>query len=253
MKVLIIEDEVVAAQRLQLLLKEYDEQIDIIASIDSVEDAIIWFQQNKHPDLLLLDIQLADGFSFDILKKTAYKNPVIFTTAFNDYALQAFEYLSIDYLLKPINLAALKRAIDKYKLLADKRCIDYEPLINALKQFPLTQHKERLLSRIGQKLIFVKTNEVAYFRAEDKVVYLIDKKGNKLPVDYTLEKLESVLDPRQFFRLNRKIIIAIDSIAQVKPYYNSRLMLQLKDGSRSEDMVISRERVPEFREWAEML
>lgn len=252
MKVLIIEDEIVAAQRLQILLKEYDKQIDIIGSIDSVEDAIIWFQQNQHPDLLLLDIQLADGFSFDILKKTTYKNPVIFTTAFNDYALQAFEYLSLDYLLKPINLEALKRAMDKYKLLANNQSMNYEPLINALKQFPLTQYKERFLARVGQKLIFVKTTEIAYFRAEDKVVYIIDTQGNKLPVDYTLEKLESVLDPRHFFRLNRKIIIAIDSIAQVKPYFNSRLMLYLKDGRKSEDMVISRERVPEFREWAEM-
>ncbi|MBG9378244.1 response regulator transcription factor [Panacibacter sp. DH6] len=252
MRVLIIEDEVVAAQRLQLLLKEYDEQVDVIGCLDSVEDAITWFQQNQHPDLLLLDIQLADGFSFDILKRTTYKNPVIFTTAFNDYALQAFEYLSVDYLLKPVSFSSLKRGLDKYKMISANNTTNYEPLINALKQFPLTQYKERFLARVGQKLIFVKTNEIAYFRAEDKVIYLIDKQGNKLPVDYTLEKLESVLDPRQFFRLNRKIIVAIDSIAQVRPYYNSRLMLHLKDGHKSEDMVISRERVPEFREWAEM-
>lgn len=252
MRVLIIEDELVAAQRLQLLLKEYDEKVEVIGCIDSVEDAITWFHQNQHPDLLLLDIQLADGFSFDILKRTTYKNPVIFTTAFNDYALQAFEYLSVDYLLKPVSAASLKRALDKYKLLSNNNTMNYEPLINALKQFPITQYKERFLARVGQKLIFVKTNEIAYFRAEDKVIYLIDKQGNKLPVDYTLEKLESVLDPRQFFRLNRKIIVAIDSIAQVRPYYNSRLMLHLKDGHKSEDMVISRERVPEFREWAEM-
>lgn len=252
MRVLIIEDETVAAQRLRLLLNEYDPKIEIVASIDSIEDALAWFEHNKHPDLLLLDIQLADGYSFDILKKSTYRNAVIFTTAYNEYALQAFQYYSVDYLLKPVTAEALKNALNKYKFITSQQKVDYTPLLNAFKEFQTIQYKERFLARVGQKLIFVKTDEIAYFRAEDKVVYIIDRQGNKLPIDFTLERLESVLDPRKFFRLNRKIIVAIDSISQVRPYYNSRLMLHLKDGQKSEDMVISRERVPEFREWAEM-
>lgn len=252
MRVLIIEDEALAAQRLRLLLNECDSAIEVIACIDSIEDAILWFEHNNHPDLLLLDIHLADGYSFEILKKSSYRNAVIFTTAYNEYALQAFQYYSVDYLLKPVTSAALKKALDKYKFITAQQKIDYTPLLNAFKEFQSVQYKERFLARVGQKMIFVKSNEIAYFRAEDKVVYIIDRQGNKLPIDFTLERLESVLDPRKFFRLNRKIIVAIDSISQVRPYYNSRLMLHLKDGQKSEDMIISRERVPEFREWAEM-
>ncbi|CAN5721694.1 LytTR family DNA-binding domain-containing protein [soil metagenome] len=251
MRVLIIEDEAIASQRLQMLLNDYDASIEILASLDSIEESVAWLQQHDHPDVMLLDIQLADGFSFEIFKRTSYQKPVIFTTAYNEYALEAFRYFSVDYLLKPVSFEALKAALDKYKFITHAEKMDYNTIFRALKIFPAEQYKERFLARIGQRLIFVKTSEVAYFRAEDKIIYIIDKQGNKLPIDYTLEKLETVLDPRYFFRLNRKVIVSIDSIAQVKPYYNSRLMLHLKDGNKSEDMVISRERVPEFRQWAE--
>lgn len=251
MKVLLIEDEAIASQRLQMLLKEYDASIEILASLDSIEESVAWLQQHEHPDVMLLDIQLADGFSFEIFKRTSYQKAVIFTTAYNAYALEAFRYFSVDYLLKPVSFEALKHALDKYKFITHAEQIDYNTIFKALKNFPAEQYKERFLAKIGQRLIFVKTSEVAYFRAEDKIIYIIDKQGNKLPIDYTLEKLETVLDPRYFFRLNRKVIVSIDSIAQVKPYYNSRLMLHLKDGNKSEDMVVSRERVPEFRQWAE--
>lgn len=251
MRVLIIEDEAIASQRLQMLLKDYDASIEILASLDSIEESVAWLQQYEHPDVMLLDIQLADGFSFEIFKRATYQKPVIFTTAYNEYALEAFRYFSVDYLLKPISFDALKTALDKYKFITNTEQMDYATIFKALKSFPVEQYKERFLAKVGQRLIFIKTSEVAYFRAEDKIVYIIDKQGNKLPVDYTLEKLETVLDPRYFFRLNRKVIVSIDSIAQVKPYYNSRLMLYLKDGNKSDDMIISRERVPEFRQWAE--
>ncbi|QEC69574.1 response regulator transcription factor [Panacibacter ginsenosidivorans] len=251
MRVLIIEDEAVAAHRLQLMLKDYDASVDLLACLDSIEESVAWLQQHEHPDVMLLDIQLADGFSFEIFKRTSYQKPVIFTTAYNEYALDAFRYFSVDYLLKPVSFDALKAALDKYKFITNAAHTDYASIFKALKNFPTDQYKERFLAKIGQRLIFIKTSEVAYFRAEDKVTYIIDKQGNKLPVDYTLEKLETVLDPRYFFRLNRKVIVSIDSIAQVKPYHNSRLMLYLKDGNKSDDMIISRERVPEFRQWAE--
>lgn len=250
MKVLIIEDEAVAAQRLQILLNDYDSSIQVLGCLDSIEESVAWLQQHEHPDILLLDIQLADGFSFEILKRTNFKKPVIFTTAYNSYALEAFRYFSIDYLLKPVSFESLKTALDKFRLITNIN-VDYSNLFTALKDFSGEQYKERFLAKVGQKLVFVKTSDIVYFRAADKVVYIIDKQGNKLPIDYTLEKLETLLHPRRFFRLNRKVIVSIDSIAQVKPYYNSRLMLYLKDGHKSDDMIISRERVPEFREWAE--
>jgi len=251
MKILIIEDEPIAAQRLQMMLKQYDASIEVLGCLESIEDSVNWMQENPPPDLLLLDIQLSDGFSFEIFKKIDYKKPVIFTTAYNEYALEAFRYLSIDYLLKPVNFQTLQNALNKYKLITSQQQIDYNEIFKALKKIPSEQYKDRFLARIGQRLIFVKTNDIAYFRAEDKIVYLVDKKVNKLPVDFTLEKLETLLDPRIFFRLNRKIIISIDSIAQIKPYSNSRLLLHLKDGQKSEEMIVSRERVPEFRQWAE--
>ena len=251
MKILIIEDEPIAAQRLQMMLKQYDASIEVLGCLESIEDSVNWMQENPPPDLLLLDIQLSDGFSFEIFKKIDYKKPVIFTTAYNEYALEAFRYLSIDYLLKPVNFQTLQNALNKYKLITSQQQIDYNEIFKALKKIPSEQYKDRFLARIGQRLIFVKTNDIAYFRAEDKIVYLVDKKVNKLPVDFTLEKLETLLDPRIFFRLNRKIIISIDSIAQIKPYSNSRLVLHLKDGQKSEEMIVSRERVPEFRQWAE--
>lgn len=251
MRVLIIEDETIAAQRLEMLLHEYDASLEILDCLDSIEDTLSWLQHNEHPDLMMLDIHLADGYCFEIFKRTSYNKPVIFTTAYNEYALDAFRYFSIDYLLKPISFEALKKAIDKYKLITNTAQADYSQIFNALKKLPLEQYKERFLARVGQRLIFIKTSEIAYFRAEDKVVYIIDKLGNKLPVDYTLDKLETMLDPRYFFRLNRKVIVSIDSIAQVKPYYNNRLMLSLKDGHKCDDMIISRERVPEFRHWAD--
>lgn len=251
MKILIIEDEPIAAQRLQMMLKQYDASIEVLGCLESIEDSVNWMQENPPPDLLLLDIQLSDGFSFEIFKKIDYKKPVIFTTAYNDYALEAFRYLSIDYLLKPVNFQTLQTALNKYKLITSQQQIDYNEIFKALKKIPAEQYKDRFLARIGQRFIFVKTNDIAYFRAEDKIVYLVDKKANKLPVDFTLEKLETLLDPRIFFRLNRKIIISIDSIAQIKPYSNSRLVLHLKDGQKSEEMIVSRERVPEFRQWAE--
>lgn len=251
MKVLIIEDESIAVERLKLLLAKYDPSIEVVACLEGIEESVFWLKENPSPDLLLMDIQLSDGFSFEIFKKVAYHKPVIFTTAYNEFALEAFRYFSIDYLLKPITFLSLQAALNKFKLVTQQRQIDYNELIKTFKGVSGENYKERFLARVGQRLIFVKTGDIAYFRADDKMVYIVDKNGNKFPVDYSLDKLETVLDPKNFFRLNRKVIVSIDSIAQIKPYSNSRLMLHLKDGHKAEELIISRERVPEFRQWAE--
>lgn len=252
MKTLIIEDEKIAAQRLLMLLHEYDPEIEVLACKDSVEESVNWLQNNQPPDLLLLDIQLADGFSFEIFKRVRYDRPIIFTTAYNEYALDAFRYFSIDYLLKPIEYDALQSALDKYKQITRHTAAlpDFEVLFESFHKKTLPQYKDRFLGKIGQRLFFIKTTDIAYFRVDDKLVHIVDKSGHKYLTDNTLEKLETLLDPKFFFRLNRKVIVNIDGIAQVKSYFNSRLLLHLKDGNNTEEVVISRERVAEFKSWA---
>jgi DNA-binding LytR/AlgR family response regulator len=252
MQALIIEDELPAAERLQFLLHKYRTPVNITAHIYSVEDAVQWLSQSNHPDILFLDIHLADGFCFDIFKKIEYKKPVIFTTAYDQYTLDAFKLFSIDYLLKPITEESLFAALDKLESItfSGNATNAYSEISKVLQQLERPQHKDRFLARAGQKMFFVATEEIEYFQADDKVVYLVDKQGNKLLVDYTLDKLESLLYPKDFFRLNRRYIVRYSSIAQVKPYINSRLKLILKNGQRQEEVIISRERVQSFREWA---
>ncbi len=250
MRVLIIEDETIAAQRLQIMLKACDASIEILDAIESIEETIAWLSGNPHPDLLMLDIQLADGLSFEIFRHVNYNKPVIFTTAYSEYALDAFRYYSVDYLVKPITFTALQAALDKLKKMTLPDIQDYATVFKNIRQFTPEQYKERFLVKLGQKFIFIKTTEVAYFKAEDKLAYIIDKKGNRFLIDYTLEKLESLLDPRFFFRLNRRMIVSIDSILQVKQYGSNRLQLQLQHSCATEDLIVSRDRVADFRVWA---
>jgi DNA-binding LytR/AlgR family response regulator len=249
MKVVIIEDEQLAAERLQLMLHNYDETIQVVKHLYSVEEGVKWLTTNTHPDLLFLDIQLADGFCFEIFNKVEFKKPVIFTTAYNQYALDAFKLLSVDYLLKPVTAEALAGAMNKLQELNRNAVVaNYGNMQSA---FETAGYKSRLLAKAGQKMFFVETSSVEYFKADDKVVYLSDKEGNRLLVDYTLEKLEGLLNPREFFRLNRQIIARFSSIAQIRPYVNSRLKLLLKNGTKTEEVILSRERVHDFKTWAE--
>lgn len=248
-KIVIIEDEQLAAERLTMLLKQYDQTIEIVKHLYSVEESIQWLNTNAHPDLLFLDIQLADGFCFDIFKQADYKKPIVFTTAYNEYALEAFQLCSIDYLLKPVTAEALAKAMQKFAQLQSNFVAgNYDQLSNL---FESASFKSRFLAKAGQRMFFVETSEVQYFQADDKIVYLVDKDGNKLMVDYTLERLEGLLNPKEFFRLNRQYIARYSSIAQIKPYVNSRLKLLLRNGSKTEEVVLSRERVHEFKTWAE--
>jgi two-component system, LytTR family, response regulator LytT len=248
-KIVIIEDEQLAAERLVMLLKQYDPKIEIIKHLYSVDESIQWLNTNEHPDLMFLDIQLADGFCFDIFKQVKYSKPIIFTTAYHEYALDAFQLCSIDYLLKPVTAEALAKAMLKFKQLQSNfSVINYNQLSD---YFDHASFKSRFLGKAGQRMFFVETSEILFFQADDKIVYLFDKDGNKLTVDYTLDRLEALLNPKEFFRLNRKYIARFSSIAQIKPYVNSRLKLLLRNGSRTEEVVLSRERVHEFKTWAE--
>lgn len=251
MDAIIIEDEMLAAERLQSLIKNYDASINVVAVLESIEESVQWLQAKPHPDLLFVDIHLSDGHSFEIFKKINLQKPVIFTTAFDNYALDAFHLFSIDYILKPVTAEALATAMNKYKSLAAMAAVNYSLLSDAVKENFGTRYKNRFLAKVGQRSFFLQADEVAYFFADNKIVYLVDKEGNRFIINFTLEKLEPLLDPHDFFRINRKMIIHSKAIEQVKPYFNNRLKLSLKGVKADEDIIISRERVGDFKEWAD--
>jgi DNA-binding LytR/AlgR family response regulator len=248
MKLLIIEDEKLAAERLQFLLSQYDDSIEVTAVLDSVKETVHYLKTKPQPDLLLLDIHLSDGHSFDIFRQINFQRPVIFTTAFDDYALDAFKILSVDYILKPVTLEALASALNKFKqLVASFIPIHYKQLHTEL--YP-DNYKKRFLGKVGQRLFFLQTNVISYFQADNKIVHLVDREGHRYVIDATMEKLMEQLDPKVFFRLNRTYIANIDAIRQIKPYHNNRLRAYLDGAPNDEEILVSRERVAEFREWA---
>jgi DNA-binding LytR/AlgR family response regulator len=251
MNVLIIEDEALAAERLQILIKNYDPGINILASLESIEESIQWLQTKKHPDLIFLDIHLSDGYSFEIFKQVNVMKPVIFITAFDDYALDAFRLLSIDYILKPVTAESLANSINKYKDLTGMAVTNYALLNNSLKDNFKNQYKNRFLAKIGQRSFFIHADEVGYLYSDNKIVYLFDKEGNRFVINYTLDTIEPLLDPHDFFRINRKTIVHSKAIAQIKPYFNNRLKVIIKNVKLDEEIIVSRERVKRFKEWAE--
>ena len=248
MKVVIVEDERIAVERLLTLLKQYDESIEVVACLESIDETVQYLKQSAHPDLLLLDIHLADGHSFEIFKQVNYNRPVIFTTAYDQYALEAFKIFSIDYILKPVTLEALASAFNKLRSLPAGLPTDFSRVMSIT---DANRYKKRFVGKVGQRLFFIQTADIAFFQADNKIVYLIDKEANRYVVEYTLEQLSEMLDPQQFFRLNRSFIVGINAIQQVKPWFNSRLKLSVAGQNASDEMVVSRDRVAEFRQWAE--
>jgi DNA-binding LytR/AlgR family response regulator len=252
MDVLIVEDEPLAAERLNILLKEYDPTVNVMARLESIEETVNWLNKKPHPDLMLLDIHLSDGHSFEIFKKANIQKPIIFTTAYENYAIDAFQLFSIDYILKPVTAEALGTAINKYKALASSFVPnDYATVLQEIKDNFTVRYKNRFLAKVGQRLFFISADEIAYFAADNKIIYVIDRKGNRFMISTTIEKLETLLDPRHFFRVNRKIIVHADVIDQIKPYPNNRLKIFLKDINKGEEIIVSRERVGEFKAWAD--
>lgn len=250
MKVLIIEDEAPASRQLQRLISAYDANIEVLDIIDSVEGAVKWLRTFKHPDLLFLDIQLADGVSFDIFMQAEVTAPVIFTTAYDQFTLKAFKLNSVDYLLKPIEPEEFNLAMDKYRrFYQNPQQYDRGAIEQLLQAMRKPDYKERLLIKTGQTLAYLSVAEVAYFFAEQGVVMAITRDGKKHLVDQTLEQLEGQLDPKRFFRVSRKLLIHIESIKKIHPHFNGRLKLELLQGSHLDESFVSRERSPEFKAW----
>jgi DNA-binding LytR/AlgR family response regulator len=251
MTVLIVEDEQLAQERLEMLLKAYDPAIVVAGKLESVEETVQWLKSKPHPDIILLDIHLADGDSFEIFKQATTQKPVIFTTAYENYAIDAFQLFSIDYILKPVTAKSLAAALNKYKnLSAAFSPHNYELLIEQVKDNFLNNYKSRFLAKVGKRLFFVPAEEVAFFWADNKIVYLTDREGNRFVINATIDKLESELNPKDFFRVNRSTIIHAGVLEQVKPYPNNRLKVELRNLRNADEIIISRERVNVFKEWA---
>jgi DNA-binding LytR/AlgR family response regulator len=252
MKVLIVEDEQPAAEKLERYLLKYDPKTEIIARIDSVRGATEWLSANQDQvDLIFMDIQLIDGLSFQIFQDVPVRRPVIFTTAFNEFALDAFKVNSIDYLLKPITFTDLSASLKKLESLRQQLhwgTEQTERLQQAVSSLRSKEYKTRFMVKLGEHIRSITADQISLFYADGRDVYLVTNQNRKFIIDYTLESLEDILDPRVFFRLNRTFILNINAIKDVLMYSNSRLKITLQQ-EFDKEIIVSREKVSDFKEW----
>lgn len=246
--VLIVEDEIPAASRLEKMVMQANDEYNIVAKLESIADTVLWLKQNEAPDLILMDIQIADGLCFDIFKKADVTSPVIFTTAYDEYALEAFKVNSIDYLLKPIKKEELHRALQKFEKLNFKvPAADY---INIGEKVAKKQHSKllRIIVRYADVIKAIDLNEVAYFYTENKINFVCTKTNERYGIDYNLEEMEHLVDEVKFFRINRQFIININAIAKMFNYSKSRIKMVLNPPSEIET-IVSTERAADFKKW----
>lgn len=251
MNVIIIEDEKPAARRLSRLLAEQD--IEVSTMLHSVDESIEWFQNNPHPDLIFLDIQLSDGLSFEIFDLVEVKSAIIFTTAYDEYALQAFKLNSIDYLLKPIDDEELESAVKKYRNFKpenQKISVDFNDIKKLLVNPLEREYKKRFTVKVGQHLKIINADDVECFYSENKGTYAATSDGRNYLLDTTLEQLEEELSPEMFFRVSRKFYVNVNHIGDIISYTNSRLQIKLNRFNEQE-IIVSRERVKDFKLWLE--
>lgn len=250
MKVLIVEDEELAVNKLVKTLSGIDNTIEIAGITDSIESSVEWFQNNPTPDLVLMDIELSDGQSFEIFNLTKINSPVIFTTSYDEYALKAFKVNSVDYLLKPVQKNELKAAIEKFKdNFKATPASNLENLMKELQQKLETKnYRKRFLVKNANRLTSVEVEEIAYFYSDGRFNFFKTYDNKKMIIDYTMEELQDMLDPDRFFRISRAFYIALKSIDKIEDYFGNRLILQLKPAIEKE-AVVSREKVTEFKLW----
>lgn len=249
MNVIIIEDEKPSARRLQRMLTELELEAETM--LHSVEESIDWFQNNEHPDLIFLDIQLSDGLSFEIFETIDINSAVIFTTAYDEYALQAFKLNSIDYLLKPIDEDDLVKAVSKYKDRLPKQkavTLDFNDIKKLLVNPIEREYKKRFSVKVGQHLKLINIDDIECFYSENKGTYAFTSDGRNYLLDTTLEQLEDELEPHKFFRISRKFFVNVNAINDMVSYTNSRLQIKLNT-FKEQDVIVARERVKDFKEW----
>ena len=251
MNVIIIEDEKPSARRLQRMLKALDVEAETL--LHSVEESIEWFQNNPHPDLIFLDIQLSDGLSFEIFEAIDVKSAIIFTTAYDEYALQAFKLNSIDYLLKPIDEDELKVAINQYKGTTQQQkavTLDFNDIKKLLVNPIEREYKKRFSVKVGQHLKLINIEDIECIYSENKGTYAYTVEGRNYLLDQTLDQLEDELEPHVFYRISRKFYVNINAIKDIISYTNSRLQIKLNHYNE-QDVIVARERVKDFKSWLE--
>lgn len=246
MKVLIAEDEKLAREYLEDLLEKSDYPIDIAGRVDSVKNGLKWFLQNTHPDLVFMDIDLGDGLCFEIFDAINISSPVIFTTAYDAYAIRAFKVNSIDYLLKPVDLESLNKALDKFTKWGQPSATDVAQSDD--NRLLLPSFKERFIVKIGSHLKTIPVQDVLFFYSQEKSTFALTADHRNYLIDYSLEGLEPLLDPAKYFRINRKYIISLNAIADILQYSNSRLKVVVNP-NLDHEMIVARDRVNAFKDW----
>ncbi|TLV03204.1 LytR/AlgR family response regulator transcription factor [Dyadobacter luticola] len=257
MNALIVEDEDLSVRRLKKLINETAPALNIVGVTDSIEETVDWLEKNKKsknadPDLIFLDIELSDGQSFEIFNRVQVSSTIIFTTSYDEYALQAFRLNSIDYLLKPVHREDLQRSLQKYENMRAQPATDslegIRKLLEGFKQAAPVEYRQRFLVKQGQKMLSVEVGEIAYFFTDDRYSFFMTETNQKLLVDYTLDELAEVLDPSRFFRINRGMMVTHRAVDKIDPYFGNRLSLTLRPVHNKEALV-SREKVGDFKQW----
>lgn len=247
MKIVIIEDEPLAADHLERMIMRYSKDIQIVAKLVSVEESVAWFKANENPDLIFLDIHLEDNLSFVIFDRVQVKSPLIFTTAFDEYAIRAFKLRSIDYLLKPIIQQELNQALDKHKEWNQPAMINISEIYASLQQKSVL-YKERFSVQVGSKIKTISLNQISYFFSEDSISYMMLTDATAYPIDNSLDQLTPQLNPKDFFRINRQFIVSLNAIRNVHIFPKSRLKVDLHP-KQEKDLFVSIDRVTKFKEW----
>ncbi len=251
MRVLILEDEQPAVERMVELLQQYDKNIVLVAAFDSVKDTVDWLKSSPHPDLIFMDIQVADGLCFDVFNQVQVQAPVIFTTAYQEYAIQAFKVNSIDYLLKPVDFKELVTAMEKYrKLFHDKKDnpVLRQEIIEGVRKMLEKPHKNRFVIKVGEHLRTVSADDILYFFSHDKTTHISTTGNRILIIDYSLDHLMEIIDNEKFFRINRQHIINREAITDIVMYSRSRLKIKLKVET-PDPLIVSRDKVNSFKTW----
>ncbi|MDH7446981.1 LytR/AlgR family response regulator transcription factor [Aquimarina sp. 2201CG14-23] len=252
MTAVIVEDENFASKRLATLIKELAPEIKITGQITSVQNGRQWFDNNPIPDLIFLDIQLNDGYGFDILDTLEDHPPVIFTTAYNEYAIRGFKYNGLDYLLKPIDKSDLRNALSKYrKSKVSSDTILDEQKLKKIKNLFTKEYKKRFMIKVGNQFNTFNVEDIAYFKSNEGLIFLYTHAGQQYPIEYSIDQLEDILDPVHFFRINRKFMVSVKSVIEIHSYFNSRLLLKLKP-QEEQQIIVSRERTSNFKKWLDL-
>jgi two-component system response regulator LytT len=257
MKILIVEDEELAVKKLQKTLVSVDDSTEIVGVADSIKSSVEWLQQNPQPDLILMDIELSDGQSFEIFNLTEVKTPVIFTTSYDEFALKAFKVNSVDYLLKPVQKEDLEAALVKFKkmkesfggTITEKQDFSIDNLVKELHQkLQPKEYRKRFLVKHAQKLVSITCDEIAYFYSDGRLNFFKTTDNRKFVVDYTMDELEEMLDPEKYFRISRSFYVSVASIEKIEDYFGNRLILHL-DPPVDKEALVSREKVTDFKKW----